>query len=121
MTPPIPASARRSLKRSKLAGSWLVGRQVRGLCVKICTDSPPIASIRSIAVWIPPEEETWAPSCTELTLAQPGGQPPRLVLELAAGAARQRRERLQHHALTLLPPRARDEAVDEEGLEDVAV
>jgi hypothetical protein len=46
------------LKRSKLAGSWFVALQVRGLCVKTCTESPPIASIRSIAVRIPPEEET---------------------------------------------------------------
>jgi hypothetical protein len=38
------------LKRSKFAGSWFVGRQVRGLWVKIWTQSPSIASIRSIAV-----------------------------------------------------------------------
>ena len=33
---------RRSRNRSKLAGSWFVGRHVRGLCVKTCTDSAPI-------------------------------------------------------------------------------
>src|SRR3954451_10924224 len=69
----MSASTRRSLKRSKLAGSWLVGRHVRGLWVKIWTQSPPKASIRSIAVWMPPEVDTWAPSCTRLTLA-PGGR-----------------------------------------------
>src|SRR5512133_125761 len=72
MTPSIPASARRSLKRSKFAGSWFVGRQARGLWVKIWTQSPPIASIRSIAVWMPPEVDTWAPSCTPVTLAPEG-------------------------------------------------
>jgi hypothetical protein len=41
-----------------LAGSWFVGRHVRGLWVKIWTQSPSIASIRSIAVWMPPEVET---------------------------------------------------------------
>ena len=54
----MPASARRSLNRSKFAGSWFVGRQVRGLCVKIWTQSPPKLSIRSIAVWMPPDVET---------------------------------------------------------------
>src|SRR5918996_2374805 len=68
MTAPMPASWRRSLKRSKFAGSWFVGRQVRGLCVKICTASPPSASIRSMAVWMPPAVETWAPRSTGDTL-----------------------------------------------------
>jgi hypothetical protein len=52
------ADARRSLKRSKFSGGWLVGRQVRGLCVNTCTESAPISSARSIAVWIPPDDET---------------------------------------------------------------
>ena len=60
---PFPASARRALKRSTDSGLWLVGRHIRGLCVKTCTQSPPIASIRSIALSIPPAVETWAPSC----------------------------------------------------------
>src|ERR671918_5416 len=64
----MPASWRRSLKRSKFAGSWFVGRHVRGLCVKICTASPPSASIRSMAVWMPPAVETWAPRSTGDTL-----------------------------------------------------
>src|ERR671918_181247 len=64
----MPASWRRSLKRSKFAGSWFVGRHVRGLCVKICTASPPSASIRSMAVWMPPAVETWAPRSTRDTL-----------------------------------------------------
>jgi hypothetical protein len=46
------------LNCSKFSGGWFVGRQVRGLCVKTCTESAPIASARSIAVWIPPEDET---------------------------------------------------------------
>ncbi len=65
-TPWIPASSRRSLKRSKFSGGWFVGRHMRGLWVKTWTDSPPSSSIRSMAVWIPPEEETWAPRCTQL-------------------------------------------------------
>src|SRR6266496_966796 len=121
MTPPIPASARRSLKRSKLAGSWFVGRQVRGLWVKTCTDSPPIASIRSIAVSIPPEEETWAPRSTPRTLAEELGQPPRLVLQLAAGRPRQRCERLRHDPPALETPDARHQAVREERLLDVGI
>src|SRR5579875_1053522 len=57
----MPASARRRLKRSIAFGSWRVGRHVRGLCVNTWTQSPPICSIRSIAVSIPPAAETWAP------------------------------------------------------------
>src|SRR5919109_1513134 len=57
----MPASSRRSRNRSKLAGSWFVGRHVRGLCVKTCTESASIATARSIAVWMPPDEETCAP------------------------------------------------------------
>ena len=49
-----------------LSGSWFVGRHIRGLWVKIWAASPPIASARSIAVWIPPELETWPPYSTEL-------------------------------------------------------
>src|SRR4051812_21238048 len=37
---------------------------MRGLCVNTWTHSPPIASMRSIAVWIPPAEETCAPNST---------------------------------------------------------
>src|SRR5262245_13073626 len=64
MTPPIPASARFSRKRSKLAGSWFVGRHVRGLWVKTCTDSASISTARSMALSIPPEEEMCAPIST---------------------------------------------------------
>src|SRR5437764_645127 len=60
----MPASARFSRKRSKLAGSCFVGRQVRGLWVKTCTESAPISTARSIALSIPPEEEMCAPICT---------------------------------------------------------
>src|SRR2546423_44656 len=60
----MPVSARRSLKRSKLSGLWFVGRQARGLCVKTCTASQPKLSARSIAVWVPPEEDTCAPKTT---------------------------------------------------------
>jgi len=52
------------LKRTKLSGEWFVGRQARGLCVKTCTESQPSSSARSIAVWIPPEDETCAPRNT---------------------------------------------------------
>src|ERR671923_2855517 len=98
----MPASARRSLKRSKLAGSWFVGRHVRGLCVKTWRASPPISSIRSIALSMPPAEETWAPRDTRRTLAQPRFEPPRLVLEVKESGARQRRERLEDDAAALL-------------------
>ena len=53
-----------SRKRSIASGLWFVGRHIRGLCVNTCTQSPPIASIRSIAVSIPPLEETCAPNST---------------------------------------------------------
>ena len=46
------------------SGLWSVGRHMRGLCVKTWTQSPPIASMRSMAVWIPPAEETCAPNST---------------------------------------------------------
>ena len=39
------------------SGLWFVGRHVRGLCVKTWAASPPIASARSIAVWIPPARD----------------------------------------------------------------
>jgi glutamyl/glutaminyl-tRNA synthetase len=42
----------------------LVGRHVRGLCVNTCTESASIATARSIALSMPPEEETCAPICT---------------------------------------------------------
>src|SRR5216117_2770054 len=75
MTPPIPASARRALKRSIASGLWFVGRHMRGLCVNTCAQSPPIASIRSIAVSIPPDEETCAPSSiASLRYGRDGGQ-----------------------------------------------
>ena len=54
------------LERSKLAGSWFVGRHMRGLCVNSCTASAPIASARSSVVWMPPEADTWAPKNTQL-------------------------------------------------------
>src|SRR4029077_13802057 len=63
-TPPIPAAARFSRKRSKLSGSWFVGRQARGLCVKTCTESASSSTARSIALSIPPAEEMCAPIST---------------------------------------------------------
>src|SRR6476620_12391335 len=60
----MPASTRRARKRSTASGVCAVGRHMRGLCVNTCAQSPPIASIRSIAVSIPPGEETCAPNCT---------------------------------------------------------
>ena len=41
---------------------------MRGLWVNTCTQSPPIASIRSIAVSIPPAEDMCAPNSTRLAL-----------------------------------------------------
>jgi hypothetical protein len=38
------------LNVSKFSRGWFVGRHVRGLCVKTCTESAAIASARSIAV-----------------------------------------------------------------------
>ena len=52
-------------KRARFSSVWFVGRHIRGLCVKICA-APPIASMRSTAVKIPPELETWAPKSTRL-------------------------------------------------------
>ena len=46
------------------SGLWFVGRHIRGLCVNTCTQSPPIASIRSIAVSMPPADDTCAPNST---------------------------------------------------------
>jgi hypothetical protein len=62
--PPIPASARRALNLSIASGLWFVGRHIRGDWVKICAQSPPIASMRSIAVSMPPLDDTWAPNST---------------------------------------------------------
>ena len=49
------------------SSGWFVGRQARGLCVKIWTASHPRSTARSIAVWIPPLVETWAPASTRLS------------------------------------------------------
>ena len=43
------------------SGVWFVGRHIRGLWVNTCTASQPISWPRSIAVQMPPEDETWAP------------------------------------------------------------
>ena len=48
------ASRALRLNRSIASGLCAVGRHIRGLCVKTWTQSPPIASPRSIAVSIPP-------------------------------------------------------------------
>ena len=58
----MPASFRFAAKRSIASGSCVVGRHMRGLCVNTCTQSPPIATMRSIAVSIPPASETCAPN-----------------------------------------------------------
>ena len=68
----------RSRKRSRFAGSWFVGRHIRGLWVKSCTALPPIASIRSIAVWIPPELETWPPIQHRASIARRVRRPVRV-------------------------------------------
>src|SRR6266699_3310026 len=60
----MPAAARFSRKRSKLAGSWFVGRHARGLWVKTCTESASSSTARSIALSIPPAEEMCAPMST---------------------------------------------------------
>src|SRR5687768_10112511 len=46
---------------SKSAGAYLVGRQARGLWLKIWKVSQPSSSARSIARTSPPAEETWPP------------------------------------------------------------
>ena len=70
----MPVSARRSRKRSNVAGSWFVGRHMRGLCVKSWRESAPMATARSTAVWMPPEEETCAPISIR-RLRYPGERP----------------------------------------------
>src|SRR5207248_1155322 len=58
----MPASRRLARKQSSVSGWCAVVRHMRGLCVKTCTQSPPMAAMRSIAVSIPPLDETWAPN-----------------------------------------------------------
>ena len=60
----MPSSCLRRLNVSKLAGSWFVGRHMRGLCVNSCTASARIASARSSVVWMPPDAEMWPPKNT---------------------------------------------------------
>ena len=47
-----------TIGRSIASGLCAVERHIRGLCVNTCTQSPPIFSIRSIALSIPPDDET---------------------------------------------------------------
>ena len=54
-------AASRSRKASKSAAVYSVGRHTRGLWLKICMVSQPIASARSSARTRPPAEETWPP------------------------------------------------------------
>src|SRR4051812_20635319 len=58
----MPPWRRFTRKRSSASGSCVVVRHMRGLWVKIWTQSPPIDAMRSIAVSIPPLDETWAPN-----------------------------------------------------------
>ena len=95
-TAPIPARRAARGSASKSAGSCSGKRQVRGLCANSCTESMPNACAFSSAFLIPPEQ--WPPRSTSLTLAEPGRQARRLVLELAPGGSRERRERLGHDA-----------------------
>src|SRR4051795_7715520 len=60
----MPCSARLARNASMAAGLWFVGRHMRGLCVNTCTQSPPIAAMRSIAVSIPPDDDMCAPNST---------------------------------------------------------
>ena len=60
----MPASARRARNRSIASRQWFVGRHMRGLCVNTWTQSPPIATMRSIAVSMPPADDTCAPNST---------------------------------------------------------
>ena len=53
-----PASLRRPRKRAICSLECSVGLHIRGLWVKTCTASQPSSSARSIAVEIPPAEET---------------------------------------------------------------
>src|SRR4051795_5375738 len=60
----MPCSARLARNASMAAGLWFVGRHMRGLCVNTCTQSPPIATMRSIAVSMPPDDDMCAPNST---------------------------------------------------------
>ena len=113
-TPPIPASARRSRKRSKLAGSWFVGRHVRGLWVKTCTESASSSTRRGRSPCRSRPRRRCARRCC--ISPKPGLQPGRLVLDLAPRGARQRRERRERSTFPFLicRPGRSDEAVDEE-------
>src|SRR4051794_15460501 len=60
----MPCSFRFAWNASTDSGLWFVGRHMRGLCVNTCTQSPPIAEMRSIAVSMPPLELMCAPNST---------------------------------------------------------
>src|SRR4051795_6778316 len=60
----MPSSCRFAAKRSIASGACAVARHMRGLCVNTCTQSPPIAAMRSIAVSIPPDDDMCAPNST---------------------------------------------------------
>jgi hypothetical protein len=60
-TASIPASCRRARNRSVSSSACDVGFHMRGLCVKICAAWHRSSSARSIALEIPPADETWAP------------------------------------------------------------
>src|SRR3954463_7240400 len=60
----MPCSVRFAWNASIASGLWFVARHIRGLCVNTCTQSPPIAAIRSIAVSMPPDDDMCAPNST---------------------------------------------------------
>ena len=95
-------AARGSGRRSPDRGSSAA--TVRGLCVKTCSDSAPIASARSTAVWMPPADGQVRADVHRPTLAEPRLQPRRLVLDLAAGGAGERRERRRARPCRSCPP-----------------
>ena len=56
------ASARRLWKSATDSSLCVVALHIRGLCVNTCTAFAFSAWARSMAVWIPPDDETWAPN-----------------------------------------------------------
>src|SRR4051812_32417918 len=115
----MPSSSRRTRKAARSAGSCSGKRHARGLWANSCTESIPNECAFSSAFLIPPEQ--WPPRSMPPTLPEPRFEAGALVLEVAPGRGRQRRERLGHNSLPLDPPDAGHVAVDRKGRLDVRV
>ena len=86
-------AARSSLNFAIASGLWFVFRHCCGALGKIWIASASIASARPIAVNIPPEDETCAPTCTLAITAPPALSRAAELRHRSAGAAR------YHHAV----------------------